>query len=40
MADEIVQQLGFDAAKALEALDGLDAKFSNFESRLSALGTP
>ena len=38
MADEIVQQLGFDAAKALEALDGLDAHFGTFESRLSTLG--
>jgi TP901 family phage tail tape measure protein len=37
MADEIVQQLGFDASSALEALAAMDTAFGSFEARLSSV---
>ena len=37
MADEIIQQLGFDASAALDALAQMDTAFGNFQSRLSAV---
>ena len=35
MADEIIQQLGFDASAALDALTQMDTAFGNFQSRLN-----
>ena len=35
MADEIVQQLGFDASAALDALARMDSALGNFDSQLS-----
>ena len=35
MADEIVQQLGFDASAALDALAKMDSSLANFDAQLS-----
>ena len=35
MADEIVQQLGFDASAALDALAKMDSALANFDAQLS-----
>ena len=37
MADELIQQLGFDASAALDALAKMDTAFINFGSRLSSV---
>ena len=37
MADEIIQQLGFDASAALDALAKMDMAFGSFEARLSSV---
>ena len=37
MADEIIQQLGFDASAALDALAQMDSALGNFESRLGSV---
>ena len=37
MADEIIQQLGFDASAALDALAKMDTALGNFESRLGSV---
>jgi hypothetical protein len=37
MADEIIQQLGFDASAALDALAKMDVAFGSFEGRLSSV---
>ena len=38
MADEIIQQLGFDASAALDALARMDSAFGGFEASLGSLG--
>ena len=38
MADEIIQQLGFDASAALEALSALDGGLGNFAQTLKTVG--
>ena len=38
MADEIIQQLGFDASAALDALAKMDSASSGFEARLGSVG--
>jgi hypothetical protein len=37
MADEIRQQLGFDAKQALETLDRLNKAFDSFGTRVDSL---